>query len=495
MFKALYTKLAAALGLLFILACFLFVSGATLTANVYSGELNQKLNKDLASNIVAQSGFLKDKQIDTPKMGALFHDLMSVNPSIEIYLLDAQGALLAYSAPKEKVLLPTIDITSVEKFLKGTIPILGDDPKEPNIKKVFSAASIPMEIPAGSHEQQQLARHRYLYIILSGQDAASIASMVKGSYILRAFALILLIALGVFLATALILFIFFTRRLKRLAQAMREFKQHGFVAPVPQYQCSGWGSDEIDEFGSTFNEMANLIVEQLSQLKKTNTERRELVENISHDVRRPLASLQGYLETLLLKADSLAPDVQRTYLEKAMKNSQTCTRFVTELFQLARLEAKEGPYNPESFSLEELIQDILQEFDITAKERGVHLKTNFESQLPMVRADIGLIERVLRNLIENAIQHTDQEGVVTATLTLHPSGILVSISDTGCGMSEANLARIFDRFYQADEQRSLEDHAGLGLAISKRIIELHHSRLEVISELGKGSTFSFLLNF
>jgi signal transduction histidine kinase len=169
-------------------------------------------------------------------------------------------------------------------------------------------------------------------------------------------------------------------------------------------------------------------------------------------------------------------------------------KLVDELLELAKLESDEICLNCEVFNLSELLLDVAQKFQLKAKEKGIDLATHVSPDLPFVNADIGLIERVLENLIENAINYTPEGGSVSLNLTLEDQNISIQISDTGYGIPEGELPYIFNRFYQLDQSRKNESgHSGLGLAITKKILELHGRSIEVRSVLNSGTTFAFRL--
>jgi len=240
--------------------------------------------------------------------------------------------------------------------------------------------------------------------------------------------------------------------------------------------------------------MSQRIVEQIGNLRNVDRLRRDLVANVSHDLRTPMASVHGYLETLLLKESTLTPEDKRRYLEVALKHSAALGTMVAELFDLAKLDAREVDIHLEPFSLCELGQDVLQRFELSAASRGVALEGVLSPSLPMVSADIRLIERVLVNLIENAVHHTPNGGRVS--LVCHPDGeaVLVQVSDTGPGIPAVELPHIFERFYRAPVAAAQStEGAGLGLAIAKRILDLHGSTLSVRSDPGAGACFSFTL--
>jgi len=165
---------------------------------------------------------------------------------------------------------------------------------------------------------------------------------------------------------------------------------------------------------------------------------------------------------------------------------------IAELFELAKLNSQEMRPRLESFSLGELVQDVVKNFRVIVETKQVTLQARLGDELPFGSADIGLIEGVLENLIENALKHTPPGGRVTVTLSLMGRNILIQVANTGCGISPDDLPRIFDRYYQGRRSQQNEGTgAGLGLAITKRILELHGSLIAVESVVNRGTTFSF----
>jgi PAS domain S-box-containing protein len=222
--------------------------------------------------------------------------------------------------------------------------------------------------------------------------------------------------------------------------------------------------------------------------------RRELIANVSHDLRTPLASIRGYLETLLLKGDALPPDKRHAYLEIAARQSERLGTLISELFELAKLDYKGYQIHPEPVQLGELAQDVLQKFQLAAEEKGIALRIDADADAGFVHADIALIERALENLLENALKHTHRGGSVSLAVRRQDGRVMVQVSDTGSGIPPDALPRIFERFYRIDRSRMLDaGGAGLGLAIVKRILDLHGSRIGVESAVAEGSVFSFAL--
>ena len=486
MYKSLYTKLAFALLGLFFLIGVAFIVISIFSTEKYQQEVNQKLNRKLADLIVAEKIVLQDNKVDQKALKEIFHMLMVINPSIEIYLLDVDGNILAYSAEPGKVKRKRVDLKPVENWINGDVdlPLLGDDPRDMDGEKIFTAARIA---PKGKLEG-------YLYVILGGETYDSISEKIQGSYILRLSIRVVIISLLVALIAGLVIFSFLTRRLKRLANVMDKYES-GMTPEALDLKSSSPESseDEIDRLVAAFRQMTERINMQVDKLAKSDVLRRELVANVSHDLRTPLATLRGYIETLQMKDGSLSPDERRKYLKIAIDHCERLSNLITDLFELAKLEASDPVIHCEPFSLSELVQDIVQKFELTAKEKRISIITNIGKELPFAYADIALIERALENLINNALRYTPEGGSIRIELTEKDNqNIAVQLSDTGTGISENDLPHIFDRFYKPDKsRRGKEGHSGLGLAITKRILELHDSPINVRSSLDAGTSFTF----
>jgi hypothetical protein len=262
--------------------------------------------------------------------------------------------------------------------------------------------------------------------------------------------------------------------------------------PTSHYRRGARNGDEIDRLVSTFEAMAKRITEQITNLRQTDALRRELVANVSHDLRTPLASLQGYLETLTLKDAELSEEEKRKYIDIATRHAIHLSEMVGDLFELAKLEANEIKPHLEPFALQELVQDVIHKFELKARQHGVYLSQHLEKDPPFVFGDIGLIERVLDNLLDNALRHTPRGGKITVVLTPHDDTVSLKVVDTGCGIAPQDMPHIFDRFYApAKPGRKGSKGTGLGLAIARHIVELHGGVIRASSKLNKGTAFSF----
>jgi hypothetical protein len=291
------------------------------------------------------------------------------------------------------------------------------------------------------------------------------------------------------LLAALCVFQLFTRRLKRLADAVDAYQHGDFKRPLRLAEADAQG-DEIERLAAHVEGMTTRIADQLTELERVATRRRDLLANVSHDLRTPLASMQGYLEILLLRRGELSQAEEHNYLEVAARHSERLGRLVNDLFQLTKLEAEDVHPQRERFPLAELVQDVAQKFALDAAQRSLTLHAACGAAMPLVEADIGMVERVLENLVENALRHTPEGGCVTLALGVDQGRATVAVSDTGVGIPADELDKVFDRFYRADRTGS-RHHAGLGLAISRLMVQLHGGQLLVRSTPGQGTTFSF----
>ena len=457
----------------------------------YTEEVAQQLNRPLAADLarhletkdLLRADFASDQKLRA-KAKSEIGRLMVLNPDIEIYVTNAQGKILAYSAKVEKLPVEIVDLAPVERFLAGqTLPVRGVDPLHPGGRKVFSAARVT---------GQNSVLNGYVYIVLGSQAYQSVAIFTGRSYALRSVLWIMGGALLLVFGAGVLLFRVLTRRLHSLQGEMTAF-QTQFAVP-PEIAAPLPARDEIEKLEQGFAALSNCVSAHVAARERAETSRRELMGNISHDLRTPLAALQGYLETLQMKDAALSPDERQLYIGTAMRRAARLNTLIGSLFELAKLDAGEAKPQLEPFSLAELVQDETQQFALTAERKGVQLQAQLPPNLPMVVGDIALIERALENLIDNALRHTPQGGSVCVSLApCEQAGrrcARVEVRDSGEGIAPDDLPHIFERSFRVAKN---DEGAGLGLAITKRILELHGSQVEVASEAGQGASFSFRL--
>lgn len=478
-FNKLYWQVSAIfLAVLIIFAAFAIYISVSAARN-YSEEVNQKLNRELARNMLGMiSPLTGPDSINQSALEDIIHSMMVINPSVEVYLLNPEGRILSYVAPDKVVKLERVRLAPIRSFLEeGSHDIVyGDDPRNPGESKIFSAARIIQDGTLSG----------YLYIVLASQDYISTSHMVLGSYILSISIRALIAILLITAATGLIAFWFLTHKLNLITRGIRHFRSGRYDTRIPVKNRG-----ELDRIGLTFNEMAETIQTNIEEMKGVDNLRKELISNVSHDLRSPVASIQGYAETLLLKKDNVTEEERIRYLETIVKGSERLKKLVAELFELSKLEANQVKPEMEPFGIAELIYDIVAKYRILSQKKGVSINVVLSKDLPLVEADISLLERALQNLIDNAIKFCNEGDTINIEVdTENVEKVRIRISDSGQGIRKEDLPHIFERYYKGLEHAG---STGLGLAIVKKIMELHDSQINVASQYGKGTTFTFNL--
>ena len=498
MFKTLYSKLVVALLIIVFVLTSIGFFALRYSSEMYQHEAKQKLNKTLAQNIASEQELLRNGIVNKKALKDLFHMLMVINPYIEIYLLNTDGDILSYYAADKKIQREKVNLVPINKFInnQASYPIMADDPRHLTRKKVFSAARIP--------EKGKL--EGYLYIVLAGENYLTIVEQIKDSHILSNSVISLVFMFSFVLIVGLGIFFLLTRRLKKLTHIIKNYSIGESELDL-RYPALSKG-DEVEQLGAQFNKMADRLDEQILQLKNNDNQRRELIANVSHDLRTPLATLQTYIETLKMK-NSASEREREHYLDVAFSQSKRLSTLVDELFELAKLDSCESIVYAEPFSLVELMHDVGQKFKLRAEEKNITLDVNCDDTSTWVHADIGMLQRVFENLIENALRHTPVGGNISLGFSSKGEHVLIRVADTGQGIPEEELKHIFERFYRIDKSRTnIQENdlteknitsitkltgqsSGLGLAITKRIVELHGSKIKVQSIVNKGTVFSF----
>lgn len=480
-FRSFYARLS----ILFLILVFLFGSVSLFIAFDASthlfDEVDQLINREYAANISDELSAIIAEDPTGNQIKEAIHYIMVLNPNVEIYLLDAGGKILSYfTGPGKTIKRESVDTTPLELFQEtgGYESIFGDDPRTVSEKKPFSAA--PMQI----NDEQG-----WVYVILRGQGFDSSLALVKSNYYLRSGLSTFLIALLFTLIAGLFLFFILTNRLRKLSEDVQIFKSGNYG-----HRVEIKGRDELAQLGSTFNEMAQSIEEGIQKLKEADQQRSQLIANISHDLRSPLTSIRGHLETLLIEENKISEKEKREYVEITLRNVAGFQRLVEELLDLARFES--GQIHPDKilFSPAELLQDIILKMRGQSDSNHITIKYNPDPNLPFYKGDIGLFERAFTNIIGNAIEHTPERGIIKVELSIINDAYIITVIDSGGGIPEENLPHIFERFYRVDKSRNRKTKGtGLGLAIAKEVIELHGGFIEAKNSNDAGAIFTITL--
>ncbi len=483
--NTLFAKLSVALLIVIGLMGTAFLVVDRISTRTYYEELTQRLNAPIAMYVTGERTLIESGSPDLASLGELARHAMVINPSAEIYLLDVAGNILGHGLPPESVILDRVDLGPIKELIAGEprMPLRGDDPRSDASRKVFSAA----EVRSGGELQG------YLYVVLGGQKYEALASDINGTYISQVGIVAIIAIVTTTAAIGLLVFGLLTRRLKILSREMRRVSESGFDLEPELHPPESRG-DEIGQLSQSFVEMSARIQDQLLQLKENDRLRRELVSNISHDLRTPLSAMQGFLETLIIKGETLPKEDWNRYLKTARRHTLRLNELIGDLFELSQLDSASVAPNLEAFSVAELLQDVSQDFQLEAENKEINLSIELHADNAFTVGDIGLIQRVLENLVRNAIRFTPQGGEITLSISKNPESVAVAVSDTGCGIPDQDIPRIFDRFYRSENgEEARSGSSGLGLAIVKRILDLHESRITVVSKVDTGTRFEFEL--
>ncbi|MCL4545709.1 MAG: cell wall metabolism sensor histidine kinase WalK [Chloroflexi bacterium] len=252
-------------------------------------------------------------------------------------------------------------------------------------------------------------------------------------------------------------------------------------------------SDEVGALGHDINVMAQRLEGDVTELRRQEQLRRDLVANVSHDLATPLTGIQGFTEALIDGVVASDQDRQELY-ESIYREVQRLRRLVGDLQDLSSLENGMGNIQPAPLRLQELVDEALRVESNEASERGIILDQNVAAELPDVWADGDRITQVLFNLLDNAMRYTPRGGKITVSARTKEGSVRVSVRDTGTGIAESELPFVFERFYRVDRSRSRETGGGgLGLAIVKAIISAHGGEIEAKSVLNQGTEMTFTL--
>jgi len=484
---SLYQRLALSVSCAFIIMASLLFYWSNSLAEQSKFQAEQKLHLELAAHLAHDNPLLQDGVYDKKALENLFHSLMILGPSFEFYFLDPAGNILTYSADPSKIKRQSVELSPLVALIANpeAVPVFGDDPRNLNKQKIFSAAPI--------YRGENL--QGYLYVIIGGEIYDSIFDQVKNDVNLQQYSALLIGSLILLLLLLLAVFRYFTSPIKKLANEMKAIKAAKFdQSKVTLSQWQQEKNNEVHRLGTTFREMVAQINLQLAQLTENDRIRRELLTHLSHDLRTPLATMQGYIETMVIKGDKLSSQEQSEYLATAQRNSMQLKRLIDQIFELAHLEDGQVTVNLETFAIGELLHDIMAKFALKAKNKNIHLSLQPQQCRFIVYSDIAKLERIITNLLENAIRHTDEGGEVAVIVSQLTDKVKVAVTDNGSGISKEDIAYIFDARYRASN--AIEDstpHAGLGLAISQKLSRILNSELLVESKLGLGSNFSLSL--
>lgn len=444
---AVFTGLLIVLGIVFVIIASKF-------SQSYYTAAHQELYGDIAQHLATFTQPFKDGKPDTSVTHDIIHSTMVANPSVEVYLLDTAGYIKDYVVPDKTVQIRQVNMAKVKQWIAASNMQrpMGDNPKQPGEPSIFSAAPV--------YEKGRLVG--YVYAVLASEKQKAILHSLDDNLYLRLASYMFFAALAVAFIVGIVTFFLITDSICRIAGVVKRFKEGNYSARI-----EGYDKGNLGMLTSTFNEMADVIVDNMDKISATDKFRQELIANISHDLRTPLSIMQGYVETLMMKKDQLSPQDREKYLTIIYDSNRKLSILVEQLFQYARLEANLVTPQKESFRIDELASDILSAYQLKADARNIRLNLETSGHLPPVFADLALTERVFQNLLDNAFKFTPDGGSVTVQLKPGHSGVKVHIVDTGIGIAAEDQTFIFERYKQLTKEHTPKKGMGIGLAIVK----------------------------
>ncbi|MEE0279507.1 MAG: HAMP domain-containing sensor histidine kinase [Collinsella bouchesdurhonensis] len=311
-------------------------------------------------------------------------------------------------------------------------------------------------------------------VLLTKTDTAFREKTIDAMFLAAAIAVAISVMIGLFVSRML------TNPIRRITGTAKQIRDGDLSA-----RTNMRGDDEIDQLGETFDEMA-------TSLEKDLKHERRLTSDVAHELRTPLMAMLATVEAM---QDGVYP-TDNEHLETVASETRRLARLVQQMLDLSRMENHTAPMNIEAVDMVELVRGIVNAQEPLFHERDLRLRFADETQgkMPFIKVDPDMITQCVINLMSNAMRYTPEGGWVIVTVGLDRKHLTISVSDTGIGIAKEDLSRIFGRFWRADASRAREAGGlGVGLAVTKQIVERHHGFISVESELEKGTTFTIHL--
>ncbi|WP_442266292.1 ATP-binding protein [Tenacibaculum sp. ZS6-P6] len=453
--------------------------------NRFYSQTTQRLNANVANHLIEEkfkntAPFLENGDVNVELFDDVMHDMMAVNRAIEVYLLDIEGVVLhsvVLDHSDEFEPIKKVDLIPIREFIKNKNEyILGDDPKNTSERKIFSAASF-----------NNNGKQGYIYVLLASHDFEQICTSLFKSYFSKLTITTICITTFLSLVVGFLSIFFISKSLLIIIHHVNNFKEGNLQSRIPEASTTN-----LSILATTFNEMADTIAYHIEEIKSINNFKKELIANISHDLRTPLTIIRGYAETLSGNEIKMTKENRQDFLKIIEKSTFILSDLVNQLYEYSNLDAKELQLNKTKFNLPKLINEIVMRYGMISENKEISIKVICKlDENQFVFGDKLLIERVIQNILDNALKFTPQKGCITLSLETKLDKIIVSIKDSGLGITKTELDSVLDRWYTSGN--TIESR-GLGLAISKKIIELHGTHLMIFSEgKNKGSEFMFSL--
>jgi signal transduction histidine kinase len=451
--------LITVMGLLFIVITYLS------STHFYEAS-TQLLNREVAGHIAKFASPFERSGLNRQKADSVFYQAMVLSPSIEVYFLDTTGKVLYFHAESSEILQWRLPLGNVQEYIAsaGKRYIKGIDPKDPAHPKIFSAAAVT----GGA------GKLGYIYVILGSKEYRAVTHLLYNSHVNN---LVIKTFVFAILATLLISLVY-VRRLQKnfdgMVKVLQQFEKGDFSARVPVNE-----KDDLSPIAHAFNIMADQLVDNIEKLKKAEADRKDFTTNISHDLRTPLAIARGYAETMLLKTMETGASTaeKESYARLVIQNLETVEHMVQQLLDLSKMES--GHFIPEKqpFVFSEIVQEFVHASSISAAARQLTIDCSRCTDVSWIEGDISMMERVIQNLLTNAIKYTPAGGQVLVSLERQQDELVFRMENMGNPLPPEIAEWINAGRRQAKAPRG--DKGGIGLTIVKKILDLHSFTFQV----------------
>lgn len=447
----------------------------------------QLLRWDLAHLLSTEVERLIGDQPNYFALSQLGKRMRASNPEIDIFIVDAEGNVAREFHTPDALALSKVALEPIRAFQSFSsmfeLPIRGDSPRERQRQRIISVAPLKIGSKAG-----------FLYLVLQNERGDVSAAVFRENTFILLTVLLLSGAVCVVGMLGLALFYRLARRLFHLTGVLERIE-----AGDLSVRSTETSRDEIGRMARALNRMSDAVVRNIAQLSDKDRIRRELVANVSHDLATPASLITNYTELLLMGDESLSSGKRRDYHETVLRNAQSLNLLLSDLNELSKLDAKDLEANLTPLPVRALLEDIARMFQPKAEQLGIEIVVDTPATLPQALGDQQLLERVLINLVANALRHTPVGGRVFLRAEQRHEAVRLEVADTGEGIPAHMIDRVFERFFQdeptprAASPKRRVGISGLGLAIVRRIIELHNSTIAVSRAQPNGTIFSFEL--
>ena len=461
---AIFRRIYIVVFLLIALLGLLFTGLTYLATTAFYAASTQLLNKDVASHIAKFTSPYGREGFDRQKADSVFYQAMVISPSAEVYFLDTTGRVIYFHGAPTEIQRWQVSTDALQRYIQsgGVRYINGPDPRDPDHPKIFSAAVV----------EGESGKLGYIYVILGNEQYRSVTQMLMNSRVTP----VVLGAVMFILAFSLLVTVWYISRFRRrfddMMVVLNKFREGDFTARFALRE-----NDELELVTSSFNKMADLLLDNIDRVTASEKERRDFMVNVSHDLRTPLAIARGYTETLALKKGQLRPEEEAAYVELVVSKLRQVEKMVGQLFELSKMESANFETRREPFVFSEVLQEVVHAV-------GGEIDCRNCTDGSYVDADISMMERVLQNLVVNAVAYTPPGGRINVSLEREGAELVFRIENEG-GPLDAELREWINGLEGVRPAKP-----AIGLAIVKKVLWLHGWRLRV--EVRDGvNVFSF----